>query len=432
MRKVFFFLFVSIFLNFLVFTNVLAKEVETTCEYYNDVDRNYLGINIYFYDDGTIEGSYYYDGHIKSPAIKVKNFKNSSVILEEYQRSGACPKYAATYQSLNPTQFAAAVEYYLFYNDNDRDLLAAKAGIITTVTWAELKKSSTPSEPDPVPDDYTVLAQTYTKRSDSSKKVTFSIQYNPDNGFYRNGVLSYSDVSISPAMVFKSIRKFQEVILKPARDGQWPMDLYCGTLSPTMGLKSHSVIYHPASRLVQNGDYVCTFDRNLFQGSAYERYSTEGGYLYTPDMSEENPDDNPDDNQDDDPNYPTLDDIQQGICDGDNCDISLSGICEDAKVARTLKFLGIIISLIKIFVPILIIVLGSVDFAKAMIAGKSDEIPKKLPILIKRFIVGVIIFLIPSVIDFLFGVIDTYSETMSRYENCFTCLFNPDDCDINN
>lgn len=119
------------------------------------------------------------------------------------------------------------------------------------------------------------------------------------------------------------------------------------------------------------------------------------------------------------------------LCKDGNCDIDISQLCNETRVARTLKFLGIIVTLLKIFVPLLIIVLGSIDFAKAMMDGKADEIPKKLPILMKRFIVGVVIFLIPSLIDFLFGVIDTYSETMDQYENCWTCILDPDDCDIN-
>lgn len=122
--------------------------------------------------------------------------------------------------------------------------------------------------------------------------------------------------------------------------------------------------------------------------------------------------------------------IDKDLCEGDNCDISLSGLCNEPKVARTLQFLGVILFIVKIFVPFLIIVLGSVDFAKAMIDGKNDEIPKKIPVLIKRVIAGIVVFLIPSIINFLFGVIDTYSETMQQYDNCRVCIFEPDNCNI--
>lgn len=429
MKKILKFLIFTVFFQFLILTYVYAKEVETSCEYYNAADGIYLGMNIYFYNDGTIEGAYYYDGHSISPATTVKKFESEASILEEYQRSKKCPNYVATYQSLNPFDFSAAVQYYLFYNESEKDNLVSKSGAVTTVTWAGLKNSSSPNETDSIPNGYTLLSKTYSKRSNSSKKMTFSIQYNSSNGYYRSGILQYSDVSLKPVMIFLSIDKFQEVILNRAKNGEWPSDLYCGTVSVAMGLKIHQVIYHPESREVKNGDYVCSFDRNLFNGTDYERYTTEGGYLYTPSMTEDNYNPDPDDsNTVDDSNH---EDDNIIICDGDNCDISLSGLCNETRVARTLKFLGILITLVKIFVPLLIIVLGSVDFAKAMIEGKGDDIPKKVPVLIKRFITGVIIFLVPSVIDFLFGVIDTYSDTMKQYENCWTCLLDPDECKVN-
>lgn len=118
------------------------------------------------------------------------------------------------------------------------------------------------------------------------------------------------------------------------------------------------------------------------------------------------------------------------LCEGDDCNISLHGLCDEPRVARTLKFIGLVIFIIKIFIPLLIIILGCVDFAKAMMDGKSDAIPKKFPILMKRFIAGVIVFMIPTILNILFGVIDTYSETMQKYSNCRVCVFEPDDCEI--
>lgn len=119
---------------------------------------------------------------------------------------------------------------------------------------------------------------------------------------------------------------------------------------------------------------------------------------------------------------------ENDLCQGDRCDISFSEICENVRVLNTLKFVGIILFVIKIFVPVLIIILGSVDFAKAMVEGKNDEIQKKIPILVKRVITGIVVFFIPSIINFLFSVIDTYSETMQKYENCRVCIFDPDEC----
>ncbi len=119
-----------------------------------------------------------------------------------------------------------------------------------------------------------------------------------------------------------------------------------------------------------------------------------------------------------------------GICHGENCDLDLSGICGNTRIARTLQFFGIILFIIKILVPAILIILGSVDFAQAMLSGKGDDIPKKLPSFLKRVVFGIVIFLLPSLIDFLFGVIDTFTPTIRQYENCWNCVLDPDSCVI--
>ena len=110
--------------------------------------------------------------------------------------------------------------------------------------------------------------------------------------------------------------------------------------------------------------------------------------------------------------------------------LDLKKYCKDAGVARTLKFLGILLYIAKIFVPALIIIFGSIDFGKAILAGKDDEIKKKVPIFIKRFIAGVIVFFIPTIINFMFDAVQGYSDTIKEYDNCYTCILNPDQCNI--
>lgn len=60
----------------------------------------------------------------------------------------------------------------------------------------------------------------------------------------------------------------------------------------------------------------------------------------------------------------------------------------------------------KIIAPILIIVLGSLDFAKAAIASKEDEMRKAQSTFVKRVIAGVVVFLVPIIIDILMGFAD--------------------------
>ncbi|MCI8575799.1 MAG: hypothetical protein HFI09_04950 [Bacilli bacterium] len=417
-RCVFLFLF-----SMLMSMVVSAKEVELVCDY----KENNLGIKVYFYDDSTVEGSHYYDGHTINPPGAVKKFANSSDFLSEYQQNKTCPKYALTYQSVNPLQISLAVKYYLFYNENEKDDMVSKEGALTTVNWASLTSSSNPNTSENVPEGYQTFMKTYTARSNSANKMTMSFQYKESN-YYRTIVLKSSDVSKNPLMVFKSINDFQRAILSRATNSEWPTDLYCGTLSVTMGIKNHEVIYPGNSRKAKNGDYVCTFDRNLFNGTAYERYTTEGGYLYTPNMSTDpeepdisvKPSPAPDD-EFDSIDSPTDDGIKVS-------DITLGMVCKSENLKTPLKYIGWLLSAAKIIIPIVIIALGVMDFMKAVASQKQDELSKAIKTVLVRVIAGIIIFLVPAIINFLFTLVDDWAPFDSAYSECTKCLVNPKNC----
>lgn len=65
------------------------------------------------------------------------------------------------------------------------------------------------------------------------------------------------------------------------------------------------------------------------------------------------------------------------------------------------KFLEMILSVIRFAVPIIIIGLGIMDFIKATAAQDASEIKKASAKLVKRLIIGVIIFLLPTLIDLI-------------------------------
>ena len=96
---------------------------------------------------------------------------------------------------------------------------------------------------------------------------------------------------------------------------------------------------------------------------------------------------------------------------------------------RLFIFLGHIMNFIKILVPIIIIVMGSIDFIKAVIAQKEDEMKKSQSIFIKRLIYGVATFFVISIIAFLIGLAG--GDTNNR---CFKCVANVNskECDKDN
>lgn len=63
--------------------------------------------------------------------------------------------------------------------------------------------------------------------------------------------------------------------------------------------------------------------------------------------------------------------------------------------------LEVILQYVRVIVPILIITLGTIDFAKAVIAAKEDNMKKAQTDFIKRVIMGVAVFFVPVLIDII-------------------------------
>lgn len=66
-------------------------------------------------------------------------------------------------------------------------------------------------------------------------------------------------------------------------------------------------------------------------------------------------------------------------------------------------FVGYFVSLIyvgiRIGVPILLIIVGMFDMGKAIVAKKEEDVKKAQQLLIKKLVVGLIVFLIPYFVE---------------------------------
>lgn len=70
----------------------------------------------------------------------------------------------------------------------------------------------------------------------------------------------------------------------------------------------------------------------------------------------------------------------------------------------------------RIIVPILVIVLGMIDLAKAVVASKEDEMKKAQATFVKRLIIGVAFFFIPVFVDIMMWLADIVWNGM--YTSC--------------
>ena len=133
------------------------------------------------------------------------------------------------------------------------------------------------------------------------------------------------------------------------------------------------------------------------------------------------------------------------LCDNGDCNIDITKFCNDPYVARTLKFLGLLLAIAKVIVPALIIGLGFVDLAKIVMSGKVDEAKKQGINIIKRVVIGIVIFLIPTILITIYNVaysIANDSEEVTEgelnvptnFKNCVGCILdanNKDACIVN-
>ncbi len=105
----------------------------------------------------------------------------------------------------------------------------------------------------------------------------------------------------------------------------------------------------------------------------------------------------------------------------------LSQFCEEVRVQNSLKFLGYLLMIVKIVVPLLLIIFGVIDYAKAVVASDDKALKSSTSSFVTRIAAGVIIFLLPTIINFVFGLV-AGANTGMKYAKCRTCIFNPKEC----
>lgn len=91
------------------------------------------------------------------------------------------------------------------------------------------------------------------------------------------------------------------------------------------------------------------------------------------------------------------------------------------------NYLNPIISIVKTVltvvqwaIPIILIVIGTFDIMKAVIASKEDEIKAAQKLLIKRVVYAVVIFLIPTIVYFVFNIVSN-TEGIEGTGNFWDC-----------
>lgn len=80
---------------------------------------------------------------------------------------------------------------------------------------------------------------------------------------------------------------------------------------------------------------------------------------------------------------------------------------ECPKIINILDVMNFALTAIQWIAPVLLILWGTIDLVKSVVAGKEEDIKKYQKVLVKRVISAVIIFLIPLAVKLLLGLLGT-------------------------
>jgi len=100
-------------------------------------------------------------------------------------------------------------------------------------------------------------------------------------------------------------------------------------------------------------------------------------------------------------------------------------LCADLK--PVLGLVGWVILGVKIAVPIILIVMGMIDMAKAVTEKSEDEIKKAQSKLVKKAVAAVAVFLVATLVTLLMNLIGANDW---KDAGCNKCLNSPWDCPV--
>lgn len=85
-------------------------------------------------------------------------------------------------------------------------------------------------------------------------------------------------------------------------------------------------------------------------------------------------------------------------------------------------FIGNIIKILKIVIPVIIVLLGTIDLGKAVMAGDDKKIKEAQKMLLMRLIYGVAIFFVTTIVQVVFGLVAGAEGSDSSL--CWQCVSN--------
>lgn len=103
---------------------------------------------------------------------------------------------------------------------------------------------------------------------------------------------------------------------------------------------------------------------------------------------------------------------------------SRNAICED-ELKQVWNLIGTIVFWIQIAIPVILVLLGTIDLAKAVLAGDDKKVKESQNAFIKRLIYGAAVFFVIFIVQLVFGAI---ADADPDNNGCFTCVSQRGNC----
>ena len=102
--------------------------------------------------------------------------------------------------------------------------------------------------------------------------------------------------------------------------------------------------------------------------------------------------------------------------------------CQYGGTRRTFKIIGLAINFVKILVPLILIITSIITLSKTIFSGKEEDLKSSLTLLVRKAIAGIVIFLLPTTLDYAFDTLVGYDD--SSFTACTKCMLSPNNCQI--
>lgn len=111
--------------------------------------------------------------------------------------------------------------------------------------------------------------------------------------------------------------------------------------------------------------------------------------------------------------------------------IDYNNVCANSSISSVMMIIGYMLEIVKWLVPLIIIILGMIDFGKAVISSNEDAIKGSTSIFIRRIIAGISIFFIITIVDVFSDILLETDIKTGKFASCTECMLDPMECSSN-